>query len=181
MSGTQESTERPPVRARSGRRPIPPLVFLLVLALVALGVWWNVLRADAERRATEEAACESAAEAPPSLDPTTIAVRVLNATDTAGEAQRVAQQLQQRGFIIDEIGNDGTDRDVTGVGEVRHGRPGRDTARYLSLYAPGATTYEDTRATGLVDLVIGPEFTDLAAAEEIEAALVPPEDLPSTC
>ena len=39
-------TERPPVRPRSGRRPLPPLIFLLVLALAALGVWWNVLRQE---------------------------------------------------------------------------------------------------------------------------------------
>jgi hypothetical protein len=181
MSGTQQSTERPPVRARSGRRPIPPLVFLLVLALAALGVWWNVLRTDAERQADEAAACTSAAEAPPALDPTTVSVRVLNATDRAGEAQRVAQQLQQRGFVIDEIANDRSDREVTGVGEVRHGRPGRDAARYLALYAPGATTYEDTRATGQVDLVIGPEFAELAPAEQVDAALVPPEDVPDSC
>jgi hypothetical protein len=181
MSATQQRTERPPVRARSGRRPIPPLVFLLVLALTALGVWWNVLRTDAERRATQEAACTSAAAAPPSLDPTTISVRVFNATDRAGEAQRVAQQLQQRGFLIDEIANDQSDREVTGVGEVRHGRPGRDNARYLALYASGATTYEDTRATAQVDLVIGPEFAELSSAEEIEDALVPAEDLPDSC
>ena len=181
MSATQQRTERPPVRARSGRRPIPPLVFLLVLALTALGVWWNVLRTDAERRATQEAACTSAAAAPPSLDPATISVRVFNATDRAGEAQRVAQQLQQRGFLIDEIANDHSDREVTGVGEVRHGRPGRDNARYLALYAPGATTYEDTRATAQVDLVIGPEFTELASAEEIEEVLVPADDVPDSC
>jgi LytR cell envelope-related transcriptional attenuator len=181
MSGTQERTERPPVRARSGRRPIPPLVFLLVLALTALGVWWNVLRTDAERRATEEAACSSAAEAPPSLDPATVAVRVFNSTDRAGEAQRVATLLQERGFVIDEIANDPTDREVTGVGEIRHGRPGRDAAQFLTLYAPGTTTYEDTRATGLVDLVIGPDFAELATPEDIEAALVPAEDLPDSC
>jgi uncharacterized protein (TIRG00374 family) len=29
-------TERPPVRARSGRRPLPPLIFLLVLAIAVI-------------------------------------------------------------------------------------------------------------------------------------------------
>ena len=44
-------TERPPVRPRSGRRPLPPLIFLLVLAVAAGAVWWNVLRQDSERKA----------------------------------------------------------------------------------------------------------------------------------
>jgi hypothetical protein len=50
-------TERPPVRPRSGRRPLPPLIFLLVLALAALGVWWNVLRQEKQEIAEEAEAC----------------------------------------------------------------------------------------------------------------------------
>src|SRR3712207_7797775 len=96
MTETQQRPERPPVRARSGRRPIPPLIFLLVLALAALGVWWNVLRQDAERRETEAAACSSAAAAIPSLDPATVNVRVLNASDLSGRAGQVAEALENQ-------------------------------------------------------------------------------------
>ena len=38
--------DRALVRARSGRRPLPPLIFLLVLAVAAAGVWCYVLRQD---------------------------------------------------------------------------------------------------------------------------------------
>jgi hypothetical protein len=171
MTETQQRTERPPVRARSGRRPIPPLVFLLVLALAALAVWWNVLREDAERQEAEAAACSSAAAAIPSLDPATVTVRVLNASDIAGQAQRVADALENRGFVIAEVGNDGTSRDVTGVGEVRYGARGRDAGRFLSLQQPAATLFQDTRANETVDLVIGPEWSQLASPEQIEQAL----------
>ncbi len=45
-------TDRPAVRPRSGRRPIPPLIFLLVLALAALvvvvGIWPEPLLTLAE-------------------------------------------------------------------------------------------------------------------------------------
>src|SRR5215212_5111578 len=146
MTETQQRPERPPVRARSGRRPIPPLIFLLVLAIAALAVWWNVLRQDAERRETEAAACSSAAAAIPSLDPSTVAVRVLHASILKGRAGKVAAALKDRGFVIGVIGNDGTNRDVTGVGELRYGARGRDAARFLSLQAPAATLYQDTRA-----------------------------------
>src|SRR3954470_19228978 len=103
MTETQQRPERPPVRARSGRRPIPPLIFLLVLALAALAVWWNVLRDEEDRAAEQAAACTTAAEAPPPLDPTTLSVRVFNATETGGLAQQVAGDLQGRGFVVDEI------------------------------------------------------------------------------
>jgi hypothetical protein len=167
-------TGRPPVRARSGRRPIPPVIFLLVLALAAAGVWWNVLRKDAARQAEEAQACATAEAAPPSLDPTTLSVRVLNATDQGGLAQQVAGELQNRGFTVAEIGNDDTDREVTGPGEVRHGPRGADAAAFVALLLPGAGDYPDTRATEQVDFVLGPEFVfpdSLATPDEVAAAL----------
>jgi LytR cell envelope-related transcriptional attenuator len=173
MTETQQRPERPPVRPRSGRRPIPPLVFLLVLALAALAVWWNVLRQDAERQESIEAACSSAAAAVPSLDPATVSLRVLNASDTSGLAQRVAGNLQRRGFVVEEIGNDGTSRrsELTGAGEVRHGPLGRDAARFVALQHAGLTLYQDTRATGTVDVVIGPEWAGLAPPQVVAEQL----------
>jgi len=164
-------TERPPVRPRSGRHPVPPLIFLLVLALIALGVWWMVLQQDNARQDREAAACSSAEAAPPSLDPSTVSVRVLNATEHAGLAQTVANQLKQRGFKIDEVGNDRGSHEVTGTGEVRYGPRGREAARYLRVYLAGAEDDLDTRATSQVDLVLGPEFKSLATADEVKAAL----------
>jgi LytR cell envelope-related transcriptional attenuator len=173
MTETQQRPERPPVRPRSGRRPIPPLVFLLVLALAALAVWWNVLRQEADRQESLEAACDSAAAAVPSLDPATVTVRVLNASDTAGQAQRVAGTLRSRGFVVEEVGNDGTSRrgDITGVGEVRHGPLGEEAARFLAVHQPGVPLYQDTRASGTVDMVIGPEWVPLIPPEAVAQEL----------
>jgi hypothetical protein len=169
-------TDRPPVRPRSGRRPLPPLIFLLVLALAALGVWWNVLRTEKQEAAEQTQACQSVAEAAPptALDPAGINLRVLNATDTSGLAQTVATALQERGFVVDEIANDSSGREVTGVGELRHGPRGAEAAEYVRLFVPNAGDYPDTRATAQVDVVIGPEFTTLASPDEVAAALAPP-------
>jgi hypothetical protein len=173
MTETQQRPERPPVRPRSGRRPIPPLVFLLVLALAALAVWWNVLRQEAERQDELQAVCDSAAAAVPDLDPATVSVRVLNASDVAGRAQQVGDALSARGFVIEEIGNDGTSRkaQVAGPGEVRHGPLGEEAAKFLSLQHSGLTLFQDTRATATVDMVIGPEWGELAAPEAIAEQL----------
>ena len=171
MTGVGERTDRPPVRARSGRRPLPPIIFLLVLAIAALGVWWNVFRSDAKQEAQQQAACSTAAQAAPSLDPKTINIRVLNATDQQGLATQIAGQLGSLGFVVDEVANDSSGREVTGVGEVRHGPRGEEQARYAALYLPGAGDYEDTRATAVVDVVIGPSFQALAGADEVAAAL----------
>ena len=176
-------TERPPVRPRSGRRPLPPLIFLLVLALAALGVWWNVLRQEKQEIAEEAEACASVSEAAPptGLDPAAINLRVFNATDTAGLAQTVATALQERGFVIDEVANDSSGREVTGVGELRHGPRGADSAEYVRLFVPGSGDYLDTRATAQVDVVVGPEFSTLASADEVAAALAPATSAAAEC
>jgi hypothetical protein len=176
-------TERPPVRPRSGRRPLPPLIFLLVLALAALGVWWNVLRQEKQEVEQQAEACASVSAAlpAPTLDPAGINLRVLNATDTAGLAQTVATSLQERGFVIDEVANDSSGREVTGVGELRHGPRGTDAAEYVRLFLPDSGDYLDTRATAQVDVVVGPEFTTLATADEVAAALSPAASATASC
>ncbi|MGY1670463.1 LytR C-terminal domain-containing protein [Geodermatophilus sp. SYSU D00710] len=174
------TTDSPPVRRRD-RRPVPPLVFLLVLALAALGVWWKVLSDEGNRAEADEAACATAEAAPPSLDPSTLSVRVFNATDRAGLAQEVAAELQGRGFVVEEVANDPSDREVTGTGEVRHGPRGDESARYLALFLPGAGTFLDTRATAQVDLVIGPDFTELATPEQVAATLSPIASAEAAC
>jgi len=162
---------RPPVRARSGRRPLPPLIFLLVLAVAAAGTWWYVLRQENAREATLAAACSSAASAPPSLAPSSVTLRVYNATDQKGLAGTVAKALQARGFKVGEIANDPSHRDVTGVGEIRHGPRGDDAASFVSVYVPGASDYQDTRASSTVDVVLGPDYKKLATPEQVAAAL----------
>jgi hypothetical protein len=174
-------TERPPVRARSGRRPLPPLIFLLVLALAALGVWWNVIRQHDAQVEAQAKACATAAAAAPSLDPASVEVRVHNAGDKAGEAQRVTTALKERGFVVVETGNDPTEREVTGVGEIRYGARGADAAAFLAVFMPGAGDYEDVRATAVVDLVIGPEFAGLATPEQVAAALAPASSAAAAC
>ncbi|SDC73449.1 LytR cell envelope-related transcriptional attenuator [Geodermatophilus telluris] len=175
------ASETPPVRPRKDRRLIPPLVFLLVLALAALGVWWKVLSDASAREEATDAACATAEAAPPSLDPSTLSVRVFNATDTAGLAQTVAGELQQRGFVVDEVANDPSGREVTGPGEVRFGPAGRDAAAYLALFLPGSGSYQDTRADARVDLVIGPDFQRLASPEEVAATLTPIASAEAAC
>jgi LytR cell envelope-related transcriptional attenuator len=176
--------DRPPVRARSGRRPLPPLLFLLVLAIIAGAVWWNVFRDESAKSASQAAACVSAQKAPPSLDPKTVSIRVLNATDEAGLAQKVADELKKRGFTIAEVANDPTERKVTGVGEIRHGARGAEAAAFLGVLLPSGGDYLDTRATAQVDFVLGPDFVfpdSLAGPEAVAAALTSAAGASSVC
>ncbi|MQA31984.1 LytR C-terminal domain-containing protein [Modestobacter roseus] len=174
-----DSTRRPP--GTRGRRPLPALVFLLVLALAALGVWWNVLGDERARDRAEAAACSDADEAPPSLDPATVTLRVLNATDRGGLAGEVSEALVARGFVVDEVGNDDSGAEVTGVGELRFGSRGREAADFLTVFVPGVTERPDTRADARVDVVLGPDYAELAPPEQVAAALAPAASADPTC
>ena len=177
---TDRPTVRPRVR-RSGRRPLAPLIFLLVLAIAALGVWWKVFGDAAAQEDRQDAACAAASSAPPQLDPATVRLRVFNATDTPGLAQQVGDQLRARGFAVEEVDNDPTDREVTGVGELRHGPRGSDAAAFMSVFLPGADDWRDTRADDRVDFVLGPGFTALPSPEEVAAVLDPASRAAEVC
>jgi len=178
---SERTATRPPVRPRSGRRPLPPLIFLLVLAVAAGVVWLMVVRQDRSLDAAQARACASADEAPPSLEPGSVSVRVFNATDSAGLAQQVAEQLQARGLVVSEVANDPSEREVEGSGEVRFGARGQDQARYLTVFLPGAGMHQDTRATAVVDLVLGPEFSGLAGEAQVAETLAAAQDTQADC
>jgi hypothetical protein len=172
------------VRSHSGRRPVLPLLFLLVLAAGTVVVWMSVFAQDRAQSKDAAAACATASAAPRSLDPSAFTVRVLNSTGTAGLAQQVATNLRDKGFSVGEVGNDGSGRQVTGAGEVRHGPRGNDAAVYLRQYVKGVTDYPDTRADGTVDLVLGPDFQfpgNLLTAEELSAAAESQAAAAATC
>ena len=176
---SETGDRRPPGVRR--RRPVPALILLLVLALAALGIWWNVLSDENTRAEAQAAACSIASEAPASLDPATVTLRVFNATDIAGRANQVATTLQSRGFVVEEVANDPSDNEVTGVGELRFGAGGAEAAKFVQLYLPDATERRDTRATAVVDVVIGPDFTELATQESVAAALSPIASAEKAC
>ena len=164
----------PPVRRRvSSRRPIPPLIFLVILAVVALGVWFKVLQNDQDRPGAAADECP----APPTvtaLDPTTVRLRILNGTETEGLAAQVSAEFVGRGFAVTETDNDRSGREVLAVGELRYGPRGGDQAAYVALFVPGITLIRDTRSDDLIDIAIGPEFTTLASPEAIAVAIATP-------
>lgn len=165
---------QPPVRRRvSSRRPIPPLIFIVVLAVVALGVWFKVLQTEQSRPATEAEACP----APPTvtaLDPATIRIRVLNATPTAGLAAQASAEFLARGFAVTATDNDRSGAEVLGIGELRHGSRGAAQAAFVALFVPGITLIRDTRSDDLIDVALGPDYVGLAPPDVVAAAIATP-------
>lgn len=121
---------------------------------------------------------------PPNLPPAnTITVNVYNATNRAGLAKGVADELKARGFVIGKVANDplkgpGTPN-MPGPGEIRAGVPGKSPSLVVGAHANGLSPREDTRTDATVDLVLGENFQALTAPDAAAAALAPPAPSPS--
>jgi hypothetical protein len=158
---------RPPAR-RSSRRPVPALVLLVALSVLAAMVWWRVLHRGAGE-ATAGACPARPAAGVLVLDPRRVQVRVYNATSRSGLARAVAGQLRRRGFSIVATSNDplADTREVRGVGELRYGALGARQAQLVSWQFPDIRLAEDPRTDAVVDVAIGPGFRALASASQV--------------
>lgn len=181
------------------RRPLPALLFILVLGIVASIVWLRVMTSDSD--ATGAAHCDPpppqstpttpATEPPPSpatlgkpqevdfLDrtvpapPDRVLVRVLNASNTRGAAGMVTETLRTFGFTqVAEPGNDAIyGGDMTCRAQIRFGPQGESAARTLSLVEPCAELVRDDRQDATVDVAIGDGFDGLNPNSDARAAL----------
>jgi LytR cell envelope-related transcriptional attenuator len=168
--------------AAGTRRPIPAIVFLLVLSLLAAVVWWRVLhRADeAGAGSGARSSCSqptgTAAKLP---SPSRVRVTVLNGNGKAGMAASVSRQLRARGFRIATYGNDDP---VSAVAVIRYAASYATSATVLHAYFPGATLVLSSSAPAGVTVTLGTKFKSIATAAQVRTALAKAGTAPApTC
>ncbi|WP_405167446.1 LCP family protein [Nocardia sp. NBC_01499] len=107
----------------------------------------------------------SAPPTPPkltSVDPSTVSLLVSNGSGTSGLAQRAATKLGNQGFGIFNIGNYSGGNEVTS--KVRYG-PGQEAAAAtVASSIPGALMESANDLGGIVEVVIGGDFTGTVKA-----------------
>lgn len=154
---------------RAGRRRM--VLTVLLVALIAFFVLWyamSYVRADGGSE-TDSAASGSSSPATPacSISPKKVTVNVYNATDRTGLAGRVAQQLRKRGFDVELVANDPKQAEVSGLGQLRHGKVTDPEARLLVKHAGKLRDVQDQRTRDTVDVVLGEKFQKLVPAGEV--------------
>jgi hypothetical protein len=163
---------RPYQRRRRG----PVLTVVIVLAVAAVATWTTVLvNAGA---GSGSASCPLPATGPPpgeaqspgALDgvapvpASSVRVRVLNAGGQRGQANLVAAQLGDLGFVQaappenDPFFPKG---DMTCRGQIRFGPGGQGSASTMTLVLPCAELVRDTRTDATVDVAVGTSFGDV--------------------
>ncbi|MGI8762129.1 MAG: LytR C-terminal domain-containing protein [Jatrophihabitantaceae bacterium] len=166
------------------RRPLPALVFLLALSLLAALVWWRVLHRTAPAHAARpscpttqpatQLATPSAAQLP---RPAAVSVRVLNSTTRSGIALAATTALGKDGFVTASRDNDtdpakyGSHGTVPGVAEIRYAAASQPAARLLAYYFPGATLVLRKGQDGTVLVALGTRFSRVTAPATVEARL----------
>lgn len=154
--------------ASSARRPIPALIFLLLLSLLTGLVWWRVLhRPDAAHPVPRAAGPSSCTPSRAWPKQSTVTVTVLNASNRTGLAHDVAGQLKGRGFTIGGIGNDPTTGSRT---QVRYAPSSATAARLVLTYLPGAKLVPVTGTSKTVTVAVGSSYKRLATATQVKKA-----------
>lgn len=187
-----------PVRRPPAKRPVWLVVILSivgVLVLFSAGFAAAVLTAGEEERPTvvagengaeatdsdagpaaEPEPCETTLVAPAEVlpRPDSVVVNVYNSTNRAGLAGTTAQELSLRGFRINKVENDPLGVSLRGVGEIRYGTNGADSARLLQFYFPEAVLVEDDRGGPRVDISLGRGFEAIEDDGIVAASLASP-------
>ncbi|HVV10064.1 envelope integrity protein Cei [Amycolatopsis sp.] len=171
------------------RRPLPALIVIAVLGLVAMAVWVRAIssRSDIDellrcdpaptpaQGMTYTSLSHSALDDTAPIPPEKIAVKVLNASQARGQASITTESLRELGFT--QIGAPENDPAYpNGVeakchGQIRFGDNGVSAARTLSLVLPCVELVKDTRADASVDVSIGSGFGDVRPTQQARDVL----------
>jgi hypothetical protein len=177
------------------RRPLPAILLMVALCLAAIVVWLKVFRADTGE--TSAITCNPphstpavvSGQPPTSLGqtlepdaldrtipvaPALVQVRVVNASETRGQAAETTEMFRQLGFgQVAAPANDTlyTASELDCRAQIRFGQQGTAAARTLSLVEPCAQLVKDNREDATVDFAIGNKFDDLRPKSETRRIL----------
>lgn len=188
--GMPDSVPARRVTSYRRRKPLPAIILMAILGLVAAIVWFRTL--DTAEQHTD-AACtppHAALNEPPPpqevlarnaldevdpLPPDAVKVTVLNANGQRGQAGLVARVLTvDLGFgKAAEPTNDVRypDSDLDCHAQIRFGPDGLAAGRTLSLVVPCAELVRDTRKDNTVDLALGRQFDTLHLSPDAKEIL----------
>jgi hypothetical protein len=156
------------------RRPLPALIALLALLLLTALVWWRVLNRDTGSPAAS--GCPSTSTPSPAAAslpaPSLITLQILNATHRNGIAGKARTTLVSDGFDIPQAaGNDKPKVKIPGVAEIRYGPKGKDAAKLVRYYLPGAKLVPTSSKSATVVVSLGERYRGIASPSTVQAAL----------
>lgn len=152
------------------RRPLPAVIALAALLLLAAIVWWRVLNRDDGTAAANCPTQSAAVETLPA--PSLVTIQVLNATNRTGIADKARSSLVDAGFNSpDPAANDKPKAHVPGVAQIRYGAKGADGAKLLHFYLPKAKLVATDAKSATVVVSLGKRYAGVESPSSVAAAL----------
>ncbi|WP_127549956.1 LytR C-terminal domain-containing protein [Actinoplanes sp. OR16] len=113
-----------------------------------------------------------------------VTLRVLNGTRTAGLAERVSEDFENRGFVMRKPAKSKTASDEVAV--IEFGPKSVGAAQWIRAFFLGQAEprFLPSRTTDVIDVVIGDRYRQLATQTEVNQSLAQlgePELPPGTC
>ena len=103
------------------------------------------------------------------MNPSEITVRVLNGTNKTGLATAVGEELHNRGFNLQGVG-DFDSSSVLERTEIRFGKNSITQAYTLATNFNDAILRMDNREDNLIDVIVGSSFDDLIGTKKVPKA-----------
>jgi hypothetical protein len=148
---------------------------VLLIGLVAAGVYWRSGSVSANTLADAAALCPVGTTA----EPAKVQVSVYNSTVHEGLAKNTATALGKRHFDVVATGNSSVS--VSGVATVTYGMYGRAQARSIAMEIKGKVDLaDDGRVSTLVDVVLGQKYRGLRDARQA-TAMIARKPAPAGC
>jgi len=176
--------------ARSGQPAWVRITLVTVLMLAMLGLGYaggtylvRVQQAPAVTTSAPEPGGDASIDPCPTTTPLigdglpvkdAVVLNVYNATAKQGLAAQAALDFKREGFRILSIANDPRNAKVEGVAEIRFGPNGRKAAKLVEYYLAGAKMLELKRDDTVIDVALGPAYTQLADGEAVASFLAEP-------
>jgi hypothetical protein len=151
------------------------LVVVGVLAVAAVVFVIVALVQDSQGGATAGGGCPAGAPTADVRlpdDPAEVTVKIYNGTSKPGLGESVTNEFKNRRFTTQKPAESKTK--YKGVAEIRYGPDTVGKAQLLRAYflAQSKMSYNAKRKGGVIDIVVGNEFRQLATTTEVNQSLV---------
>jgi hypothetical protein len=150
------------IRRRRRRRIRGPFTLLVLLGLLSTAAWYgwdSVLNVEPAPGPTQVCMTPKPKEKQ-RISAHSVTVNVYNAGKVSGLANRTADLLRQRGFTVDEVGNDPYDSKIKTV-EVRGRHKDAPEVLLVGEQLAGETRRGDARTDTSVDVILGNQHDGL--------------------
>ncbi|MET1022629.1 MAG: LytR C-terminal domain-containing protein [Arthrobacter sp.] len=157
--------------ARKRRRVLHGVVLVLLVALVAAGVFVALAIMNGQIKIATPERSQAAASVCPAavydyMPPEKINLNVFNSTSRPGLAQSVAEEFKARKFQVGAVSN--TTSGYRGVALIVSGAAGQSAAFSVQRNVPGSDYFQDGRTDPSVDVILTGDFQELAEPELVD-------------